>query len=55
MLLAVRGGFEPPVRVITYASLANWWFQPLTHLTVYAIKTLPFNRGYCMRFKRWQK
>ena len=30
---AVRGGFEPPVPVSRYASLANWWFQPLTHLT----------------------
>ena len=32
--LAVRGGFEPPVRFNPHASLANWWFQPLTHLTL---------------------
>ncbi len=30
---AVRAGFEPAVRVTPYVSLANWWFQPLTHLT----------------------
>ena len=29
--VAEAGGFEPPVRVIPYVSLANWWFQPLTH------------------------
>lgn len=32
-LVAVRAGFEPAVRVSTYDSLANCWFQPLTHLT----------------------
>ena len=31
---AERGGFEPPVPVTQYVSLANWWFQPLTHLSV---------------------
>ena len=31
--LAERGGFEPPVPVFQYVSLANWWFQPLTHLS----------------------
>ncbi len=31
--LAERGGFEPPVRVTPYDSLANCWFQPLTHLS----------------------
>ena len=30
---AERGGFEPPVQVFPYVSLANWWFQPLTHLS----------------------
>ena len=27
---AEAGGFEPPVRLHPYVSLANWWFQPLT-------------------------
>ena len=27
---AEAGGFEPPVRLNPYVSLANWWFQPLT-------------------------
>ena len=31
---AERGGFEPPVPVTQYDSLANCWFQPLTHLSV---------------------
>ena len=31
--VAERGGFEPPVQLIPYVSLANWWFQPLTHLS----------------------
>ena len=30
---AERGGFDPPVRVTPYDSLANCWFQPLTHLS----------------------
>ena len=29
--LAEGGGFEPPVRVNAHGSLANCWFQPLTH------------------------
>ena len=29
--LAEREGFEPSVRVTPYDSLANCWFQPLTH------------------------
>ena len=33
-LNAERGGFEPPVRVIAYDSLANCWFKPLTHLSI---------------------
>ena len=31
--VAERGGFEPPVPVTQYDSLANCWFQPLTHLS----------------------
>jgi hypothetical protein len=31
---AERGGFEPPVQFNPYDSLANYWFQPLTHLSV---------------------
>ena len=31
--LAERGGFEPPVPVAQYRSLANCWFKPLTHLS----------------------
>ena len=31
--LAERTGFEPVVPVTQYVSLANWWFQPLTHLS----------------------
>ena len=30
---AERTRFELVVRVITYGSLANCWFQPLTHLS----------------------
>ena len=30
---AEREGFEPSVRLATYAGLANRWFQPLTHLS----------------------
>ena len=26
-------GIRTPGTVIPYVSLANWWFQPLTHLT----------------------
>lgn len=33
-LLAVKGGFEPPIRFNPYDSLANCWFQPLTHFTL---------------------
>ena len=32
-ILAERTGFEPVVPVTQYVSLANWWFQPLTHLS----------------------
>ncbi len=35
--LAVREGFEPSVRFDSYDSLANCWFRPLTHLTVYVL------------------
>jgi hypothetical protein len=31
--VAERGGFEPPVQNNPYDSLANYWFQPLTHLS----------------------
>jgi hypothetical protein len=31
---AVREGFEPSVQFDPYGSLANYWFEPLTHLTV---------------------
>ena len=31
--VAERGGFEPPVQITPYGSLANCWFQPLTHLS----------------------
>ena len=34
-LLAVRKGFEPLVQFNPYVSLANWWFQPLIHLTIF--------------------
>jgi hypothetical protein len=30
---AERGGFEPPVPIAQYRSLANCWFKPLTHLS----------------------
>lgn len=33
LFLAERGGFEPPVQITPYGSLANCWFQPLTHLS----------------------
>ncbi len=32
--VAERGGFEPPVQFNPYGSLANYWFKPLTHLSV---------------------
>jgi hypothetical protein len=32
--VAEKGGFEPPVPVAQYDSLANCWFKPLTHLSV---------------------
>jgi hypothetical protein len=33
-MIAVREGFEPSVQSNPYGSLANYWFEPLTHLTV---------------------
>ncbi len=30
-MLAESEGFEPSVPVTQYGSLANYWFQPLTH------------------------
>jgi hypothetical protein len=40
MLLAEKGGFEPPVRFKAYDSLANCWFKPLTHLSGQKLKAL---------------
>ena len=34
-MVAERGGFEPPVQFNPYGSLANYWFKPLTHLSVF--------------------
>jgi hypothetical protein len=31
--VAERAGFEPAVPLTKYDSLANCWFQPLTHLS----------------------
>ena len=33
-MIAVREGFEPSVQSNPYGSLANYWFEPLTHLTL---------------------
>ena len=33
--MAVKEGFEPPVPVSKYDDLANRWFKPLTHFTIY--------------------
>ena len=55
-LLAVRGGFEPPVRLIPYGSLANCWFQPLTHLTRSKLNVVPIlKRKCCPLLKRDDK
>ena len=32
---AEREGFEPSVPLSKYGSLANYWFKPLTHLSLY--------------------
>ncbi|GEM_PF-3941387 len=32
---AVKAGFEPAVPFARYVGLANRWFQPLTHFTVF--------------------
>ena len=32
-MLCGERGIRTPGTVIPYVSLANWWFQPLTHLT----------------------
>ena len=34
MFVCGEGGIRTPGTVTPYVSLANWWFQPLTHLTV---------------------
>lgn len=41
-LFAVREGFEPSVQFNPYGSLANYWFEPLTHLT---FVRFPFRKG----------
>ena len=33
MFVCGEGGIRTPGTVNPYVSLANWWFQPLTHLT----------------------
>jgi hypothetical protein len=43
---AVREGFEPSVQSNPYGSLANYWFEPLTHLTIPAL----FREGCKNRF-----
>ena len=43
LFFAERGGFEPPVPVTQYVSLANWWFQPLTHLSVAKFGAFPIS------------
>src|ERR1700744_425370 len=35
---AVKEGFEPSVHFKAYDSLANYWFRPLTHLTIVGCK-----------------
>ena len=40
-------GIRTPGTVIPYVSLANWWFQPLTHLT----KTVHFTEWDCKYIK----
>ena len=30
-----EGGIRTPGTLVEYVSLANWWFQPLTHLTMF--------------------
>ena len=37
---AERGGFEPPVPIAQYVSLANWWIKPLSHLSVAITKVV---------------
>ena len=43
--LAEKGGFEPPVQFNPYGSLANYWFQPLTHLSVASERTSLLLKG----------
>ena len=33
VFLCGEGGIRTPGTLVEYVSLANWWFQPLTHLT----------------------
>ena len=40
MFIAERTGFEPVEPVAQLGSLANYWFQPLTHLSGHAFRLL---------------
>ena len=59
--LAERTGFEPVVPVTQYVSLANWWFQPLTHLSGpywLIVEVYPSNRATKLSYfwinpKKW--
>jgi hypothetical protein len=42
----VREGFEPSVQFNPYGSLANYWIEPLSHLTVLTL----FREGCKNRF-----
>ena len=35
IFVAEREGFEPSARYYPYGGLANHWFKPLTHLSVF--------------------
>ena len=49
---AEREGFEPSVRLATYAGLANRWFQPLTHLSGHLAECYFFIWRICYAQKR---
>ena len=58
--LAERGGFEPPVELTPYDSLANCWFKPLTHLSSFFFlqikrKRPPFFVVILPFYVRWAK
>ena len=50
--LAEREGFEPSVRVTPYDSLANCWFQPLTHRSIRRICHTD-SAGVSIQFLPW--